>query len=897
MKKLILLRTVLYFAIPFINALSAENIFVNAAESDTESKTGNVESRTIHPSGHVRYQNPYSYLGIHRPGRNYSFAAKDTHNGGNVTAPDVVHISAITNNSPTVSITSPVDGARYTALATIVLGAEAKDEDGNIRKVEFYNGNTLIGTEENAPFLRNWSHVAQGNYVITAKATDNKGNSTISSPVHISVLPVNFLTVNITRPGNNASYTAPATITLSADAGGPNPIVKTDFYSGKALIFTEHVFPYSNQWKNVPAGNYSVTAKATDSKGNVAVSVPIQISVSQKTPCSFASQPVFGLSFNGTHVANINNGSPDPEESASLTIADGGQFTTSSLFNSSSSNLYKITYVSNGGSLLFDDHLPADRVVTASQFTGMAGTHTITLADPAVEGTLTETITPFRDLNNNKALDPGDCAGDAIIFRYSVLSRPTFGFTLAGTNLPGSINLGNINNGISDPGESGGVSICESGHYITSAYFHSSLTNLYSIRVKTTGPGLFVDNKPQAGDRVLTAAQLTATAGFHAISAVNTRVLTTAEETITPFRDMNNDSVLDTGDIAGDPINITYTFTAKVTWYKDADGDGHASEIVITCGTTPDVPYTLTPLPVDDCDDNDPTPCPDNNITVNMTSPVNGANYTDAATILLSADAGVENDSIKQVDFYERGQLIFSVNKAPFSRKWYKVPAGEYFINAKATATNGKSTFSDTVHIKVLFSDNLTVNLTNPGNRATFTAPATITLTADVKGPNDIVKTDFYNGSTLIFTEDVFPYSNKWRNVPAGNYIIRAKAFDREGNVAVSAPLTVIVNAPAPFAGSRRASANLQTSAAGTKSLRPTPNPVHNILNIGLPGLQLPNKAIVSLISPSGTIMQTNQFNKWQTVQLDVSSLASGMYVIKIISGDKILYSQFVKTD
>src|SRR5436190_22641566 len=49
--------------------------------------------------------------------------------------------------APTVKITSPVDGAKYTANATIILSAEASDEDGTVKTVSFYNGDKLIFTE------------------------------------------------------------------------------------------------------------------------------------------------------------------------------------------------------------------------------------------------------------------------------------------------------------------------------------------------------------------------------------------------------------------------------------------------------------------------------------------------------------------------------------------------------------------------------------------------------------------------------------------------------------------------------------------------------------------------------------------------------------------------------
>jgi hypothetical protein len=39
--------------------------------------------------------------------------------------------------------------------------------------------------------------------------------------------------------------------------------------------------------------------------------------------------------------------------------------------------------------------------------------------------------------------------------------------------------------------------------------------------------------------------------------------------------------------------------------------------------------------------------------------------------------------------------------------------------------------------------------------------------------------------------------------------------------------------------------------------------------------------------------IQLNNLNK--VVQLDVSSLVSGVYIVKVMSGDKVMYKQFVK--
>ncbi len=54
------------------------------------------------------------------------------------------------NVAPTISLTTPVGGATFTAPATIALAATAADSDGSVAKVDFYNGTTLLGTERPA---------------------------------------------------------------------------------------------------------------------------------------------------------------------------------------------------------------------------------------------------------------------------------------------------------------------------------------------------------------------------------------------------------------------------------------------------------------------------------------------------------------------------------------------------------------------------------------------------------------------------------------------------------------------------------------------------------------------------------------------------------------------------
>ncbi|MEK6302973.1 MAG: LamG-like jellyroll fold domain-containing protein [Acidobacteriota bacterium] len=87
---------------------------------------------------------------------------------------------------PTVSITVPANGAVF-VVPVVTVSADASDSDGTIASVEFFQGSTSIGSDTSSPYSVTWSSVAAGNYSLTAKATDNRGATTTSSAVNITV--------------------------------------------------------------------------------------------------------------------------------------------------------------------------------------------------------------------------------------------------------------------------------------------------------------------------------------------------------------------------------------------------------------------------------------------------------------------------------------------------------------------------------------------------------------------------------------------------------------------------------------------------------------------------------------------------------------------------------------
>ena len=97
------------------------------------------------------------------------------------------------NPPPTVSLTSPLNGAAVLPGQSVTLTATAVDmatggQVGSVSKVEFFQGTTPISTDTSSPYSATWTPASPGTYLLTARATDSEGAVTTSSQVEFSVL-------------------------------------------------------------------------------------------------------------------------------------------------------------------------------------------------------------------------------------------------------------------------------------------------------------------------------------------------------------------------------------------------------------------------------------------------------------------------------------------------------------------------------------------------------------------------------------------------------------------------------------------------------------------------------------------------------------------------------------
>jgi gliding motility-associated-like protein len=148
-----------------------------------------------------------------------------------------------------------------------------------------------------------------------------------TSSVHTVTIIANVLPeVALTNPSNNTSFTEGSTISLAATATDRDGTVnKVEFYYGNSRLGEDQAAPYNFLWNNVPAGNYSITARAIDNNSGVTNSVVVKVIVT-----SANQLPVVKI----TSPANNSNHVEESSVIISVTASDSdGVVTKVEFFN------------------------------------------------------------------------------------------------------------------------------------------------------------------------------------------------------------------------------------------------------------------------------------------------------------------------------------------------------------------------------------------------------------------------------------------------------------------------------------------------------------------------------------------------------------------------------------
>ena len=249
---------------------------------------------------------PYSIVWSNVPHGSYILSAKATAIKSN--QPDQTGTSSGTPISvslrPQVTLVSPTNGDTLPS-GLVSFTAEASDPDGTITMVRFHAQKTS-GTgfyaegidvtqppyEAVLPLQPACCADANGNYhfSIWVDVVDNDG-ALGGSPIAEVLVPK----IAIIRPAQNATFTAPASISIETYViNGDGSVTSVDFYNGSTFIGRATSAPFSFTWTGVPQGGYSITARATDGLGVTATSAPVAITVTTNGASVTVTSPAPG---------------------------------------------------------------------------------------------------------------------------------------------------------------------------------------------------------------------------------------------------------------------------------------------------------------------------------------------------------------------------------------------------------------------------------------------------------------------------------------------------------------------------------------------------------------------------------------------------------------------------
>jgi len=189
---------------------------------------------------------------------------------------------------PQVAFLTPNNSSLHLFGRPVPLSVEALDPDGAITSVTYLLNREVIGGSQQAPYRFNWQNAPAGRHQITARATNNEGN-TGEAYLTVQVLSNLPPLVDITSPGNDSSFTPSNRITLVAaasDIGGA--IRRVDFYrkehmhsfnEPEVFVGSSTTAPYSADMFNLEPGHYFLYADATDDLGLTTRSGVVMIQV------------------------------------------------------------------------------------------------------------------------------------------------------------------------------------------------------------------------------------------------------------------------------------------------------------------------------------------------------------------------------------------------------------------------------------------------------------------------------------------------------------------------------------------------------------------------------------------------------------------------------------------
>ncbi|MDZ4229974.1 MAG: Ig-like domain-containing protein [Candidatus Veblenbacteria bacterium] len=695
----------------------------------------------------------------------------------------------VANAPPTVSLTSPTNGASSLVGTDLTLEATATDPDGSVAKVIFYVNSQILDEDTSSPYTTAWTNVAVGAYRLTAQAFDNRGALAVSGEVQVTITaPAQNLLpeIALVSPAPNTSFNAGTLVTLQAEASDADgTIARVEFYQSAVKLGEDTAAPYTYPWLSVPQGNYTITAKAIDDDSATATSTDVTITVTalpqNQPPTVSITSPANNSSSLAGGAITITANAADPDGS----IAQVVFFVDAQELGQDTSSPYSLPWPnpSLGSHTLtaqaFDDdnalavssevHItitaPVVNLPPEVSLTNPApGAIFVTGANIALSATATDSdgsVSKVEFYQGSTKLGEDTTAP----YSYTWNSVPNGSYLLtarATDNDSAIVTSGSVSITVQaaapttfTPGqeveaEAGVVTnlnlikndtAASGGKYV----FGSSPDGSVSFTFAITEAGEYVmDAKVQAPDG--SSDSFFVGVNNEVVNGVNANIYDTVQTQVTAW-------VWDSVSLRGSAPDYTSPqYDPKIwnlttgnyifTFYRRENAK--LDKILLKKYVPPFV--------------NQPP-------TVSVTSPANNYSSPAGTNLTITATASDPGGSIAKVEFFVGSAKIGEDTTSPYTATWVGPSVGAgYILTAKATDNLGATTTSPSIVVVVTATPPTnqppTVSITSPANGYSSLAGVNIPITASASDPGgSVTKVEFYVGTVKIGEDTYQPVS------------------------------------------------------------------------------------------------------------------------------------------
>ncbi|PTX45345.1 uncharacterized protein DUF4082, partial [Christiangramia gaetbulicola] len=598
---------------------------------------------------------------------------------------DLVRAAPSTDfEAPVITYSSPVEGA-VVPINTEVIISGTTAEDNVIVRVELSldGGITWVVASGKEDWVYSWTPTIEGPVAIQVRSLDDSGNLSVPTILNVNVSDiVNNAPpqVEITEPLSSANFTAPASISIIANALDPDgTISKVEFFSNETKLGEVLNSPYTFNFNDVAAGNYSLTARATDNSGVLTISNPVNVIVS-----------------------------PDPKDlDCPCTVFNETDLPSSGLLNDGQALQLGMKFQTT-----------IDGFISGVRFykeIGDTGVHTgqlysslgVLLAEVIFEN---ETASGWQQASFPDLVPV--TAGVTYMITYhssngNYVSEDS-GFQVAKVNGP-VIGLANGDDGPNGmysyfPTPTFPVNNFQASNYFVDVVFETE-------EVPTNNLPEIAITAPLENDSFIAPADVLITADASDSDGTVTSV-EFFHGTVSIGLDNDNSDGWSFNWLGVLPGN--YELTAIAT--DDLNGKTVSAIVNIS------VAELINVLP-----------------TVAITSPLNNEIFTSPADIVITADATDPDGIVNSVEFFEGTNSlgIDTDGTDGWSVTWNGVTTGSYALTAIAADNDLETTTSESINITVEAPNQLpAVAITSPLNSEVFTSPADIVITADATDPD-----------------------------------------------------------------------------------------------------------------------------------------------------------------